>query len=195
MRGQYFGELALLKEEFRQATVKADAPGVECLTLQRNEFIDHFGNIDEFAKLKVDPIIQKQISIMEFGSLEIHDFNVIRTIGVGAYGRVHLVQHHTQKNLVFVMKYMKKAEITTKSHQDQVFNEKNLQMCCNSPFIITMYKTFKNPKYLYFLLEACLGGDLWTLIHRQEDKCFKEDTARFYAGKFIFSILWSQTRK
>lgn len=34
-RGDYFGEQALLKEEARTANVIAMAPGVECLTLDR----------------------------------------------------------------------------------------------------------------------------------------------------------------
>lgn len=34
-RGDYFGEQALLKEEFRTASVIALSPGVECLTLDR----------------------------------------------------------------------------------------------------------------------------------------------------------------
>jgi cGMP-dependent protein kinase len=33
--GKYFGELALLKEDMRQATVTAMTPGVECLVLDR----------------------------------------------------------------------------------------------------------------------------------------------------------------
>lgn len=48
-KGQYFGELALLGEDIRQATVTADAPGVECLTLKRQHFVDHFGELDDIS--------------------------------------------------------------------------------------------------------------------------------------------------
>lgn len=34
-KGKYFGELALLQEDCRQASATAQAPGVECLTLDR----------------------------------------------------------------------------------------------------------------------------------------------------------------
>lgn len=185
-RGNFFGELALLTNEFRQATVRAGTPGVECLTLSRKDFIEHFGDIEDFIKLKSEPIYQKERSFdgVTFG---LEDFNVIRIIGVGAYGKVQLVQHKTQNNLIFVLKFMKKASITTKSHREHVYSEKNLQMACNSPFLIKMHQTFKDSKYLYFLLEACLGGDLWNLLHKQKKKCFNEETSMFYSGKIYLT--------
>jgi CRP-like cAMP-binding protein len=38
--GKYFGELALLKEDTRQATVTAMPPGAECLVLDRG-YVPH----------------------------------------------------------------------------------------------------------------------------------------------------------
>lgn len=49
-RGDYFGEQALLKEDCRTASVIALPPGVECLTLDRDSFIQLIGDLSEIKE-------------------------------------------------------------------------------------------------------------------------------------------------
>lgn len=51
-RGDYFGEQALLKEDCRTASVIAMHPGVECLTLDRESFIQLIGDLSEIKEKK-----------------------------------------------------------------------------------------------------------------------------------------------
>lgn len=46
-RGDYFGEQALIKQDKRSANIIAMAPGVECLTLDREAFKQLIGNLEE----------------------------------------------------------------------------------------------------------------------------------------------------
>ena len=57
---------------------------------------------------------------------------------------------------------------------------------CNSPFIVKLYKTFHDNKFLYMLMEPCLGGELWTLLRRS--KRFSDSTALFYVACVILAF-------
>lgn len=46
-RGEYFGEQSLIKEDKRSANIIAMSPGVECLTLDRESFKQHIGDLEE----------------------------------------------------------------------------------------------------------------------------------------------------
>lgn len=45
-----------------------------------------------------------------------------------------------------------------------------------------MYKTFRDDKYVYMLLEPCLGGEVWTIL--RDSNQFDE-----YATKFIVACV------
>ncbi|XP_030748985.1 cGMP-dependent protein kinase 1-like isoform X3 [Sitophilus oryzae] len=180
-KGQCFGEMALQKEDTRQATVTAEAPGVDCLTLTRADFINHFGDV-EIPKIEVSKTSFKAVVEAEYQDIVLTDLKLRQTLGVGGFGRVELVSHKKKKDLVFALKYLKKIEIVKLQQVDHVRNEKIIQMNCKSPFIVRLYRTFKDAKYVYFLMEACLGGDLFSLIHKQKGKRFEEKDAKFYTA-------------
>lgn len=194
-KGQFFGELALLKEDCRQATVSANAPGVECLTLARLQFITHFGDIPDLDLLPTKG--KSKVEVVkhgDFSDIELKDLKIIKTLGVGGFGRVELVQHTKKANLTFALKYLKKVDMVEQQQQEHAFNEKDLQMSCNTHFIVRLYKTFRDNKYLYFLMESCLGGDLWTLLHKQRNRCFKEQDARFFAACVLEAFAYLHER-
>jgi cGMP-dependent protein kinase 1 len=49
-RGDYFGEQSLIKEDKRSANIIAMSPGVECLTLDREAFKQHIGDLEELQE-------------------------------------------------------------------------------------------------------------------------------------------------
>ncbi|KAJ3654032.1 hypothetical protein Zmor_013246 [Zophobas morio] len=194
-KGKYFGELALLKEDLRQATVTADAPGgVECLTLKRQHFIDHFGELKEDGIITVPTDTRKASHVVrEHQDIELKDLKIITTLGVGGFGRVELVQHKT-KSLIFALKYLKKIDMVEQNQQDHVYNERNIQLDCRSKFIIKLYRSYKDARYIYFLMEPCLGGDLWTLLQRQKTRRFDEKDARFIAACVLEAFTYLHER-
>ncbi|KAJ8725588.1 hypothetical protein PYW08_003771 [Mythimna loreyi] len=181
-RGQFFGEQALLHEDRRLATVTAQPPGVECLTLERGPFTELLGNLEELKKIRHEaPRLsqQKKSSQVksEFEFVELKDLEIVGTMGVGGFGRVELVQYKPNKSLTFALKCLKKVDMVQQQQQEHAYNEKNIMMSCKNPFICRLYRTFKDNKYIYFLMEPVLGGDVWTILQKQ--RYFPENVARF----------------
>ncbi|EDO38399.1 predicted protein [Nematostella vectensis] len=179
-KGDYFGEKALLSEDRRTANVIAEENGVECLVVDRTVFMTVIGNMDELrekdygdekrgAKRTLDvPEEERKVS-KEFADLTLEDLEVVATLGTGGFGRVELV--------TYALKCLKKKHILDTRQQEHVYSEKRILMETNSPFICKIYRTFKDRKYVYMLLEACLGGELWTIL--RDRGTFEDATARF----------------
>lgn len=49
-----------------------------------------------------------------------------------------------------------------------------------------LYKTFRDHKYVYMMMEACLGGEVWTLL--RDRGWFEDLTARFYTACVVEAL-------
>ncbi|XP_051156962.1 cGMP-dependent protein kinase 1-like isoform X2 [Leptopilina boulardi] len=174
-KGDYFGEKALYEdgENIRQANATSLSPGSECLTIDRKSFLHYLGNLQEIknkdwmGECAVRKKTNKIRWLNEYPDLSLSDLMVIDTLGKGSFGRVELVTVSFIPGVSFALKKMKKKEITIKGYQNYIYNEKKIFQICNSPFVSKLHRTFKDKKYLYLLMEVCLGGDLYSLILRK----------------------------
>uniref|UniRef100_A0A182YDF6 cGMP-dependent protein kinase n=1 Tax=Anopheles stephensi TaxID=30069 RepID=A0A182YDF6_ANOST len=193
-RGAYFGEQALLHEDRRLASIIANPPGTECLTLNRIAFNEFLGGLDKLREVKLSDTIPRSSTmtniVSEFDHIQLHDLTYIGTLGIGGFGRVELVQYKNHQT--FALKYLKKIEMVRQQQQEHAYSEKDIMLSCNSPFIVRLYKTYRDKKYLYFLMEACLGGDVWTVL--QKSKFFDERTARFITGCVVEAFEYLHSR-
>ncbi|VDP62749.1 unnamed protein product [Schistosoma mattheei] len=90
------------------------------------------------------------------------------------------------------MKKLKKHYIVETKQQEHVINEKNILMETNHEFIVKLYRTYKDQRYLYILLEVCLGGELWTLL--RNSTAFDDSTARFYSACVVEALNYLHRR-
>ncbi|MEE6460186.1 hypothetical protein FKM82_000878 [Ascaphus truei] len=207
-RGDYFGEKALISEDVRSANIIAEDNDVECLAMDRETFNQTVGTYEELQKylegyvanLTLDDerrhakrstcgqqvkavsleMIQMKETVAKFtSSAPFENLEIITTLGVGGFGRVELVKVKNE-NLAFAMKCIKKKHIVENRQQEHIHSEKNILKEACSPFIVKLYRTFKDNKYVYMLLEACLGGELWSIL--RDRGSFDEPTAKFCIG-------------
>jgi CRP-like cAMP-binding protein len=195
-RGEYFGEIALMKEDKRTANVYADGP-VALYTLDRAAFSSLIGSLDEAAaqtqtvestgtanEAKKNPLLT---------NCKLTDLEILRPLGEGGFGMVKLVKVPGIQNQSYALKCIIKARVVQYGQQRHILDEKNILAQINSDFILSLHTTFKDPKFVYLLTDVYLGGDLWGLLHKKGP--FNDAVARFFAACVVEAFAYLHQRQ
>ncbi|UJR22575.1 hypothetical protein I4U23_025622 [Adineta vaga] len=123
--------------------------------------------------------------IRQNASLE--DFELIRTVGTGSFGRVVLVKHRKETLVENVaLKVLDKQVVVKMKQVDHTLAEKKILQALSCPFIVKLLYTFKDNSYLYLGLEYAPGGEMFT--HLRACGRYSEEMARFYAAQIVLAF-------
>ncbi|MBN3295847.1 KGP2 kinase, partial [Amia calva] len=206
--GDYFGEKALISEDVRSANIIAKENDTQCLVVDRDTFNQMVGTYEELQAYLKQYVKQLSISDEKRNAIPqsplidttpegseltrvkekmaristnspFKHLQIVTTLGMGGFGRVELVKMKDE-DITFALKCIKKKHIVDTRQQEHIYSEKNILQQTNSPFIVRLFRTFRDNKYVYMLLEVCLGGELWSIL--RDMSFFEEPTARFCTG-------------
>lgn len=184
--GDYFGELALMRNEVRRATVKAIG-----------EVVVHRGGRQLFDRL-LSPLKstleQNASKYQAFAPqrpiVSLQDLHQVACLGVGSFGKVLLVKYSGK---AYALKIMSKHKIVGMNLQRHLLREKQVLEECLSPFIVNLVAHFQDEGHVYFMMDLALGGDFFTHL-RANRKPVTEDAARFYVGCVVLALEYLHAR-
>lgn len=130
------------------------------------------GHSDHTNQLKQTHQPPQQTQIRQTkGKYSLTDFEILRTLGTGSFGRVHLVQSkHNQR--FYAVKVLKKQQVVKMKQVEHTNDERRMLQEVKHPFLITLWGTFQDSKNLYMVMDFVEGGELFSLLRKSQVCCY-----------------------
>ncbi|KAJ7047598.1 kinase-like domain-containing protein [Mycena alexandri] len=164
-------------------------------TVQIKPVLIHDHTVDQWYKLRpfenevVSGEMRVQVTFEQFKTkraLTPRDFEFLKLIGRGAFGKVFQVRKKDTKR-IYAMKVLSKREIVAKKEVAHTIGERKiLQRSLESPFLVGLKFSFQTDADLYLVTDFKSGGELFW--HLQRETRFSEERARFYIAELILAL-------
>ncbi|KAJ2556158.1 rim15, signal transduction response regulator [Coemansia sp. RSA 1933] len=153
----------------------ADAPLSSPVTRQRNN-----SQISTGARATPESMVSKAQRMPS-----IDDFDFVKPISRGAFGRVYLARKKATKDL-YAIKVMRKKDMINKNMVTQALAERRALSLLSTEWVVQLYYAFHSSKHLFLVMEYLLGGDLAGLLRVWG--VMDEDAAKFYFAEIACAI-------
>ncbi|KAI6843498.1 serine/threonine protein kinase-like protein [Hortaea werneckii] len=118
-------------------------------------------------------------------SLKIEDFDLLKVVGKGSFGKVmQVMKKDTQR--IYALKTIRKQHIISRSEVAHTLAERSVLAQINNPFIVPLKFSFQSPEKLYLVLAFVNGGELFH--HLQKEQRFDINRSRFYAAELLCAL-------
>lgn len=118
-------------------------------------------------------------------SLTIDDFDLLKVIGKGSFGKVMQVRKK-DTNRIYAMKILKKTHLVERDEVGHTKSERIILAKNCSPFLVGLKFSFQSPEKIYLVLDYINGGELF--FHLQNEGKFSEERSRFYAAQLLSAL-------
>jgi len=124
----------------------------------------------------------------EDGSLAVTDFDLLKIVGKGAFGKVMLVRKRAGfcQGEIYAMKVLKKSVVADKGQIEHTKSEQSILCEIRHPYIVRLRFSFQSEDKLYLVTDYYIGGTLF--YHLKKSKQFTMERARFYAAELLSAL-------
>lgn len=137
-------------------------------------------------------VVQQQTrSTVSKGKYSLIDFQILRTLGTGSFGRVHLVRS-VHNNRYYAIKVLKKAQIVKMKQVEHTNDERRMLKIVEHPFLIRMWGTFQDSCSVFMVMDFIEGGELFSLLRKSQR--FPNPVAKFYAAEVTLALEYLHSR-
>ncbi|KAJ3127589.1 hypothetical protein HK098_006118 [Nowakowskiella sp. JEL0407] len=136
-------------------------------------------------KVKGDIRIQLMYKTVESKTLSAQDFELLKVVGKGSFGKVLQVRKK-DTGRIYAMKVLVKKDIVERQEIAHTLSERNVLIQATSPFLVGLKFSFQTPEKLYLVLDYMNGGELF--YHLQKETAFSEERAKFYTAELTLAL-------
>jgi serine/threonine protein kinase len=129
---------------------------------------------------------EKRSNVVSSSSrMTIHDFEYIKPLGRGAFGRVFMVRRKATDD-VYALKVVNSACGLPTGELNNLLNERNIFGVVRGDFVLQALCSFIYKGFVCFVMELMPGGDMRKLLDAEE--YFDEDWLRFYLAEIVLGL-------
>ncbi|XP_078178147.1 putative serine/threonine protein kinase IRE4 isoform X2 [Carex rostrata] len=122
---------------------------------------------------------------LESERVSIDDFEKIKQISRGAFGKVFLARKRTTGDL-FAIKVLKKLHMIRKNDVERILAERDILITVRNTFVVRFFYSFTCRENLYLVMEYLNGGDLYSLLRTVG--CLDEKNTRIYVAELVLAL-------
>ena len=138
-----------------------------------NTFIIETESENDMFSCETEEVCQEWISLLQKAmkgdqksTVSIDDFDILKDIGKGSYGKVQLVRHKGTKK-IYAMKTLSKTNLAETGLISRTLDERKVLLSIRHPFLIAAHYAFQTNNKVMLITDYAPGGELLARIRAE----------------------------